>query len=103
MVGVAPDFEALYALHAGAVRGYAMRRCDPKTADDVVADVFLVAWRRRAELPEEPLPWLLGIARHVLANHARSQSRRVRLHDRLAAQPTLMETPAPAGGESPRA
>ena len=98
MVGVERDFEALYALHAGAVRGYAMRRCDPETADDVVADVFLVAWRRRAELPKEPLPWLLGIARHVLANHARGQSRRVRLHDRLAAEPVMVATPAPAGG-----
>jgi RNA polymerase sigma-70 factor, ECF subfamily len=92
------DFEQLYALHAGAVRGYAMRRCDPETADDVVADVFLVAWRRRAEAPEEPLPWLLGIARRVLANHARGQSRRVRLHDRLAAEPTVAAAPAHADG-----
>jgi RNA polymerase sigma-70 factor (ECF subfamily) len=98
VVGVEEDFEALYALHAGAVRGYAMRRCDAETADDVVADVFLVAWRRRAELPEEPLPWLLGTARHVLANHARGQSRRVRLRDRLAAEPTTVAAPAHADG-----
>jgi RNA polymerase sigma-70 factor, ECF subfamily len=95
-VGVELEFEQLYAAHAGAVRGYAMRRCDPETADDVVADVFLVAWRRRAELPEEPLPWLLGIARRVVANHARGQSRRVRLHDRLAAEPTVAAAPAHA-------
>src|SRR4051794_11989720 len=73
-----------------------MRRCDPETADDVVADVFLVAWRRRAELPEEPLPWLLGIALRVVANHARGQRRRVRLHDRLAAEPTVAAAPAHA-------
>jgi RNA polymerase sigma-70 factor (ECF subfamily) len=97
-VGVEQDFEALYALHAGAVRGYAMRRCDVETADDVVADVFLAAWRRRAELPEQPLPWLLGTARHVLANHARGQSRRLRLHDRLAAEPTIVAAPAHADG-----
>jgi RNA polymerase sigma-70 factor (ECF subfamily) len=97
-VGAEKDFEELYALHAGAVRGYAMRRCDPETADDVVADVFLVAWRRRAELPEEPLPWLLGTARHVLANHARGHSRRVRLLDRLAAEPTALATPAHSSG-----
>jgi RNA polymerase sigma-70 factor, ECF subfamily len=97
-VGVEENFEALYALHAGAVRGYAMRRCDPETADDVVADVFLIAWRRRAELPEEPLPWLLGTARRVLANHARGQSRRVRLQDRLAAEPDAMAAPAHGGG-----
>jgi RNA polymerase sigma-70 factor, ECF subfamily len=92
------DFERLYALQAGAVRGYAMRRCDPETADDVVADVFLVAWRRRTELPEEPLPWLLGIARRVLANHARGTSRRTRLHNRLAAEPTVVAAPAHADG-----
>src|SRR3954454_5760509 len=73
-----------------------MRRCDPETADDVVADVFLVAWRRRAELPKEPLPWLLGIARRVVPNHARGQRRRVRLHDRLAAEPTVAGAPAHA-------
>lgn len=95
-MGVELEFERLYAAHAGAVRGYAMRRCDPETADDVVADVFLVAWRRRAELPEEPLPWLLGIARRVLANHARGQSRRVRLHDRLATERTALTAPAHA-------
>lgn len=97
-MGAEKDFEELYARHAGAVRGYAMRRCDPETADDVVADVFLVAWRRREALPEEPLPWLLGTARRVLANHARSQSRRGRLLARLAAEPITVATPAPADG-----
>jgi RNA polymerase sigma-70 factor, ECF subfamily len=95
------DFEQLYARYAGAVRGYAMRRCDPATADDVASDVFLVAWRRRAELPEEPLPWLLGTARRVLANHARGHSRRARLLDRLAAEPAGMVAPA-GGRESAR-
>src|SRR4051812_12947111 len=75
-----------------------MRGCDAETADDVVADVFLVAWRRRAELPEDPLPWLLGTARLVLANHARGQSRRVRLLDRLAAPRAAGTPPAHAGG-----
>src|SRR3954447_26401425 len=93
------DFEQLYALYAGAVRGYVMRRCDAEAADDIVADVFLIAWRRRAELPEDPLPWLLGTARHVLANHARGQSRRVRLLDRLAAQPPA---PPPGSGKDAR-
>jgi RNA polymerase sigma-70 factor (ECF subfamily) len=96
------DFEALYTRYAGAVRGYAMRRCDPETADDVVADVFLVAWRRRDELPAEPLPWLLGTARHVLANHARGQSRRGRLLDRLAAEPRAAAAPAADGPDSAR-
>jgi RNA polymerase sigma-70 factor, ECF subfamily len=102
-VGVEQDFEALYARHAGAVRGYAMRRCDVETADDVVSDVFLTAWRRREELPTEPLAWLLGTARRVLANHARGQSRRGRLRDRLAAESAAMAAPSHAdGGDSAR-
>ena len=97
-MGVKEDFEELYARHAGAVRGYAMRRCDPETADDVVADVFLIAWRRRDEVPAAPLPWLLATARRVLANHARGQSRRGRLLTRLAAEPSMTVPPVVAGG-----
>ena len=38
-------------------------------------------------------------ARHVLANHARGQSRRVRLHDRLAAEPVMAAAPPMRAGE----
>src|SRR3954463_12338702 len=93
------EFEAFYTRHAGAVRGYAMRRCNPETADDVVADVFLIAWRRRAELPEDPLPWVRGPAGPGLANPARGQSRRVRLLARLAAEPPA---PPPGSGKDAR-
>ena len=43
-----------------------------QSADDVIADVFLVAWRRLEEVPADPLPWLLGVARRTLANRCRS-------------------------------
>ncbi len=79
-------FEALYRAHAPAVLAYARRRAEPAAADDVVADVFLAAWRRLDELPPEPRLWLLGAARKVLANQRRSQSRRDALRDRLVHQ-----------------
>jgi DNA-directed RNA polymerase specialized sigma24 family protein len=41
-------FTALYARHCGAVRAFAWRR-GPDEADDVVAETFLVAWRRLDE------------------------------------------------------
>ena len=41
-----------------------------------------MAWRRRSELPAQPLPWLYGVARKVLANHRRGGARR----DALAAR-----------------
>lgn len=68
--------EALFAAHARAVRAYALRRIDPATADDIVSEVFVIAFRRLEEIPDQPLPWLLATARRVLANHRRAEGRR---------------------------
>ena len=75
----------LYEQHAAGIAAYALRRAAPADAADVVADTFLVAWRRHDELPDErdTLPWLYGVARRVLANQRRARDRRTRLHDRL--------------------
>lgn len=80
-------FEALYREHAGAVRTYVRRRSDVEGADDLVAEVFLVAWRRLDDVPEDPLPWLLGVARRVLANRRRGASRDAALLDRITLEP----------------
>ncbi|SEN73769.1 RNA polymerase sigma factor [Nonomuraea pusilla] len=72
-------FEAVYQETYGRVTAYAARRCaSPQDAADVVAETFTVAWRRVDELPygEEALPWLYAVARRVLANHHRGESRR---------------------------
>lgn len=73
----------LYERHAGAVHRYALRRSDSETADEVTAQVFTVAWRRRSELPSEPLPWLYGVARRVLADQRRAEARRRGLREHL--------------------
>lgn len=62
---------------------YALRRSDPATAEEVVSETFVIAWRKLAEVPEEPLPWLLAIARRVLANHRRGERRRGALAERF--------------------
>jgi RNA polymerase sigma-70 factor (ECF subfamily) len=80
-------FEALYRAHAGAVRTYVRRRSDVEGADDLVAEVFLVAWRRLGDVPEDPLPWLLGVARRVLANRRRGASRHAALLNRITFEP----------------
>lgn len=38
----------------------------------------MIAWRRLEDVPSEPVPWLLGTARRVLANHRRFMERRSR-------------------------
>ena len=52
-------FQALYAGHHAAVYAYAVSRVGRQLADEVVSEVFLVAWRRLADVPAPPLPWLL--------------------------------------------
>jgi len=76
-------FEAVFAANADRIFAYARRRAARPEAEDVVAETFLVAWRRLEELPAEPLPWLIGVARKALANTRRGAGRRAALGDRL--------------------
>lgn len=87
-------FESVYRDHYGSIHAYARRRL-PERADDVVAETFLVAWRRLEHLPREPLPWLYGIARRVLADLRRGARRQDALAERIAREPAneLAEIP----------
>lgn len=80
----AQRFEELFRRNYPAVRGYALRRTSPEAAQDVVAETFLVAWRRLDDVPGDALPWLFGVARRVLANQRRSSGRGAALVERLA-------------------
>lgn len=80
-------FEAVYAAHGRAVLAFAVRRVDQiDDAGDIVADTFLVAWRRLDDMPggDADRLWLYGVARRVLANQRRGARRRRRLGARLA-------------------
>ena len=69
---------------------FARRRTSPSEAEDVVAEVFLAAWRRLEQVPADPLPWLLGIARGALSNRRRGAERSSALIARLREeQPTV--------------
>lgn len=97
-------FRWLYAEHGRAVLAYAVRRSiDAADAADVVADTFLVAWRRLADVPagDEARLWLYGVARRTLANQRRAERRRERLAERLRRElPTALAaaTVTPTGG-----
>jgi RNA polymerase sigma-70 factor (ECF subfamily) len=77
--------EALWATHASAVLAYARRRADRATADDVLSDVFTVAWRCLDDVSDDARAWLLACARRSLGNHRRAGRRSLRLLSRLAA------------------
>jgi RNA polymerase sigma-70 factor (ECF subfamily) len=77
-------FEAIAAEVAEPVLRYALRRTDAHTADDVLAETLLVAWRRLEGIPADgALPWCYGVARNCLANLARSARRQQNLVERL--------------------
>jgi RNA polymerase sigma factor (sigma-70 family) len=82
-------FERMFREHHGAVYRYVMRRVEEPAVQDLVAETFLIAWRRQGEISGDPLPWLLGVARRVCANHLRARRRRAALGERVAAQPQL--------------
>ncbi|MFC4532979.1 RNA polymerase sigma factor [Sphaerisporangium dianthi] len=85
-------FEAIYDAYYPAIHQYAARRASSSDdTADVIAETFLTAWRRIGDVPEgdRALLWLYGVARRVLANQRRGESRRAvlaeRLRDELAA------------------
>jgi RNA polymerase sigma factor (sigma-70 family) len=81
-------FHAIYLDNHLPILGYALRRTSSEEdAADVVAETFLVLWRRLDDVPpgEETKPWLYGIARHVISNGQRSERRRRRLLARMRA------------------
>ena len=78
-------FAEIYEEFFRRIYGYCLRRTTPDRVDDVVAETFLVAWRRINDVPAgaEALPWLYAVAYKVLGNQWRSQKRRQRLDDKL--------------------
>jgi RNA polymerase sigma factor (sigma-70 family) len=74
------EFARLYQCHARELFRFCLRRVgNPAGAEEVLATVFLEAWRRRNEVDftcKPAQPWLYGVARNVLRNQHRAQQRR---------------------------
>jgi RNA polymerase sigma factor (sigma-70 family) len=69
------EFTVLYREHYDDVLRFVRRRAHEAAVDDVVADTFLTAWRRRADLPRDARPWLFVTARQLLLNEGRGRNR----------------------------
>ena len=68
----APWFDELFRTHAATVYRFVARRAGRDEAEDLTADTFAVAWRRRQDVPEgHELPWLYRTAGFLVANHHR--------------------------------
>ena len=97
------EFAKVVATYRAALLRYGLRRLDDHSAaEDLVAETFVVVWRRWDLLPsrDEELFWLYGIAGRVLSNLRRSRSRSLRLEGRLASERELdQETPRYSKGD----
>lgn len=88
-------FRVLYGETYDSVVRFARRRSGPEHqagVDDVVADAFLVAWRRLDDVPTrgtESLAWMYAVTRNCLLNARRSGQRR----DALAVRVSALEPP----------
>ncbi len=77
------------------VYGYLLARCgDRSLAEDLTAESFLAAVHavRKPGAPDPSVPWLIGVARHKLADHWRRAERDQR-GLRLLAEPGQVEDP----------
>ncbi|WP_082699424.1 RNA polymerase sigma factor [Arthrobacter sp. EPSL27] len=91
----APDradaFRSLYESAYPDLLRFVQRRTEPTGAEDVVAEAFLVVWKRFSEAPgneSDARAWVFGIARNLLLNARRGEQRRQALGVRLAATTT---------------
>ena len=69
--------------HFGRVAAYLLSRTDRDSAAEALARTLEVVWQRLEDVPSDPLPWLLGVARRVLSDQWRAQNRRDALMLRL--------------------
>jgi RNA polymerase sigma-70 factor (ECF subfamily) len=93
MAGDRESFAALVREHGQAVHAYLARRAGRGVADELLAEVWLRAWRSRASYDigwAGPRPWMYGIARNVLRAHWRVRA------DHLGGAFRLAEDPWPA-------
>jgi RNA polymerase sigma-70 factor (ECF subfamily) len=93
-------FTAIYDEFHPRVYAYAVSRTGRQLAEEVASDTFCVAWRRFGDLPSQPLPWLLGIARNVLRESYRAQAKQSSLDAELKTWVSEAELTSADVGES---
>ncbi len=80
-------FAVVYERHGVPVRRYVARRVGVADGDDLAAEVFARAFRARGKFRPEyssALPWLMGVANNVIADHRQIERRRLATLEQLA-------------------
>lgn len=85
-------FGYLYDRHFPSIYRYIAGRLGSDEADDLTAETFIDAFRRRASFDPargSVRPWLFGIATRLIAQHRRAEARRLRAVARTPAEPDV--------------
>jgi RNA polymerase sigma-70 factor (ECF subfamily) len=77
-------FTILYDEYYSRVYAYAVSRSGRQLADEVVSEVFLIAWQRICDMPQPALPWLLTVARNIALSQFRAAARQQSIAAELA-------------------
>jgi RNA polymerase sigma factor (sigma-70 family) len=81
-------FGVIFDRHGSTLLRFLARRVDPAEAEDLLGEVFRIAFERRAAFERDrdsARPWLYGIAANLVAKHYRSEARRLRAMARASA------------------
>ncbi|MFJ3715140.1 RNA polymerase sigma factor [Streptomyces sp. NPDC090057] len=93
-----PDaFAVIFDRHADDIHRYIARRLGTDTADDLMAETFVIAFQRRRRYDvshPHARPWLYGIATNLIGRHRRNEARRLRALSRMASLPEGREEQA---------
>lgn len=90
-------FGVIFDRHGSALLRFLARRVDPSDAEDLLGEVFRIAFERRSTFEQDrdsARPWLYGIAANVVAKHHRSEARRLRAIARASAERAFADDPA---------
>lgn len=93
------SFRGWYEQVAPRVYAYLVSRCSAAgLAEELTQQTMIAAVRSASTFDgrENAVPWLIGIARHQLASHFRSQEREERRHQRIIVQELAVDA---EGGE----
>ncbi len=84
---VTHGYDDFYRHYAPFIRAFIARRVPAGSVEDLLAEVFVVAWRRRDDMPPSALPWLYRAARNIVGDSYRSVERMRALRERMASVP----------------
>jgi RNA polymerase sigma-70 factor (ECF subfamily) len=96
-------FDVVFVRHFPAIHRYLHRLIGPGLADDLAAQTFETAFRRRASFDPgraEVGAWLYGIAANLLRNHRRTERRQLRAFAKTGIDPVAPDAFGPAEGRA---